>query len=126
MPPSTCVPHPTETYQPSVSAGAGHCGALTALSPLDGPKNLASIRSGVGLATRRYDSVEYPTRLHSWEQICERNAAKNDRTRETTERGLDVDVSLSSRYGTERAPQNGDRFAHNPEVAGSNPVPATT
>jgi len=29
-------------------------------------------------------------------------------------------------YETERIGEDGDRLAHNPEVAGSNPVPATS
>src|ERR1700677_4888298 len=35
-------------------------------------------------------------------------------------------MSLTCSYETERIGRDGDRLAHNPEVAGSNPVPATS
>jgi hypothetical protein len=35
-------------------------------------------------------------------------------------------MSLTCSYETERSGEDRDRLAHNPEVAGSNPVPATS
>ena len=35
-------------------------------------------------------------------------------------------MSLTWRYETQRSGEDRDRLAHNPEVAGSNPVPATS
>jgi hypothetical protein len=40
--------------------------------------------------------------------------------------GLDGRLIVTCRFETREATQDKDRLAHNPEVAGSNPVPATT
>ena len=59
------------------------------------------------------------------ERICERNAAQLPRWRGTRRDGLDGRSVVTCRFETREATRDGDRLAHNPEVAGSNPVPAT-
>src|ERR1700682_2193314 len=60
-----------------------------------------------------------------WERIWERNAAQLPRWRETRRDDLDRRLVLTCRSETREATGDGDRLAHDPEVAGSNPVPAT-
>ena len=64
--------------------------------------------------------------LLSWEQIWEQNIVKTMRTSGTWRTRLDGSTSVYLQHETDRNPRDRDRFAHNPEVAGSNPVPATS
>jgi hypothetical protein len=59
------------------------------------------------------------------ERICERNATLRPRWRETRRDGSDRRLIAICAVETREATRDGDRLAHNPEVAGSNPVPAT-
>ena len=60
------------------------------------------------------------------ERICERNAAQLPRWGETKRDGWDGRLIVSCAFETREVTWDGDRLAHNPEVAGSNPVPATS
>src|ERR1700681_3197217 len=60
-----------------------------------------------------------------WERIWERNTAERPRWRGMRRDGLDGREVVTWRFETGEATGDGDWFAHNPEVAGSNPVPAT-
>jgi hypothetical protein len=67
-----------------------------------------------------------PSARRCGERICERNAAQRPRWRETRRDGLDGRLIVTCRFESREATRNKDRLAHNPEVAGSNPVPATS
>jgi hypothetical protein len=58
-------------------------------------------------------------------RIFERNATQRPRWRETRRDGSDRRLIAICAVETREATRDGDRLAHNPEVAGSNPVPAT-
>jgi hypothetical protein len=60
-----------------------------------------------------------------WSRIWAQNTAKSIRTTATQCNKLDGSTSLTCSYETDRTGGDRDRLAHNPEVAGSNPVPAT-
>jgi hypothetical protein len=64
-------------------------------------------------------------RLLCCERICERNVAQLPRWRETRRDAADGRLVVTCPFETREATRNWDRLAHNPEVAGSNPVPAT-
>jgi len=59
------------------------------------------------------------------ERICERNATQLPRWLGTWRDGLDGRLLATCAFETLVELRNGDGLAHNPEVAGSNPVPAT-
>ena len=61
----------------------------------------------------------------TWEQMWEPNAAKPALTGATMCNGADVEEALNCMYETARTLTSARYVAHNPEVAGSNPVPAT-
>ena len=61
----------------------------------------------------------------TWERIWEQNTAKRPRIGRTRRDRSDVRTHLSGAYATIRGRFHNLRIAHNPEVAGSNPVPAT-
>jgi hypothetical protein len=60
------------------------------------------------------------------ERICERNAAQLPRWGEMRRDGWDGRLIVTCAFETREAIRDGDWLAHNPEVAGSNPVPATS
>jgi hypothetical protein len=60
-----------------------------------------------------------------WSRIWAQNTAKSIKTTATQCNKLDGSTSLTCSYETDRTGRDCDRLAHNPEVAGSNPVPAT-
>ena len=60
------------------------------------------------------------------ERICERNAVQWARRRGIRCDGVDGRLLVTCEFETREATGDGDRLAHNPEVAGSNPVPATS
>ena len=64
--------------------------------------------------------------LVDWPRIWTRNAVEPMRTSGTRRDSLDGGTSLTWTYETDRNVRDRDRLAHNPEVAGSNPVPATS
>ena len=57
------------------------------------------------------------------ERNCERNAAQRPGYCGTRRDGLDTRLFATCAFETCDVTRNGDRLAHNPEVAGSNPVP---
>jgi hypothetical protein len=61
-----------------------------------------------------------------WEQIWEPNAAKQPKPPEMRRHGPDPRTPPTCTNKTRDTAQDRDRLAHNPEVAGSNPVPATS
>jgi hypothetical protein len=60
------------------------------------------------------------------ERICERNAARRPRWRGVRRDDLDGRLVVTYTFETCGLLRDADRLAHNPEVAGSNPVPATS
>ena len=60
------------------------------------------------------------------ERIYERNAAKPPRWAGTRRDGWDGRLAATCTFETRKPLRDVDRLAHNPEVAGSNPVPATS
>jgi hypothetical protein len=89
----------------------------------------------MGQCSDKGSNTEPP--LHVWsselsptprgcERICERNAARRPRWRGTRRDGLDGRLTVTCTFEPREATRDGDRLAHNPEVAGSNPVPATS
>src|SRR3954469_9246819 len=60
-----------------------------------------------------------------WPRIWTRNTVEPMRTSGTGRDSLGTGTSLTCSYETECIGGAGDWLAHNPEVAGSNPVPAT-
>jgi hypothetical protein len=61
-----------------------------------------------------------------WPRIWTQNTVEPMRISGTQRDRLDGRTSLTCSYETECIGGDRDRLAHNPEVAGSNPVPATT
>jgi hypothetical protein len=60
-----------------------------------------------------------------WEQIWEQNTAKPIRISATGCNRRDMRPPFTCAFETVRMERNSQYVAHNPEVAGSNPVPAT-
>ena len=65
-------------------------------------------------------------RVAACERICERNAAQLPVWRGTRRDGMDVALAVACKFETPVSACPYHRLAHNPEVAGSNPVPATS
>jgi hypothetical protein len=61
----------------------------------------------------------------AWEQIWEQDSTKQTRTSATRCNRPDTWAGLTSAFATLRAGRNTWQLAHNPEVAGLYPVPAT-
>jgi hypothetical protein len=76
---------------------------------------------------RRFPAVVSGCQVHPacWSRTWAQNTAKSIRTTATQCNKLDGSTSLTCSYETDRTGGDRDRLAHNPEVAGSNPVPAT-
>jgi hypothetical protein len=83
-------------------------------------------RGGVG--SRHNAALAAPGwthRLSTCERICERNAAQLPVVLGTRRDGLNAKPAVACMFETWASIQHRHRLAHNPEVAGSNPVPAT-
>jgi hypothetical protein len=61
-----------------------------------------------------------------WPRIWTQNTVEPMRISGTQRDRLDGRTLLTCSYETQRSGEDRDRLAHNPEVAGSNPVPATS
>jgi hypothetical protein len=74
------------------------------------------------------DAGRISDRAHrgSCERICEPNAPQHPRWCATRCDGKEERLTVTCMFETCGAKRNWHRLAHNPEVAGSNPVPATT
>ena len=76
------------------------------------------------VAMRRSDELS-PIPRGCCERNCVRNAAQRRRWGETRRDGWDGGFIVTCAFETECVGGDGDWLARNPEVAGSNPVPAT-
>ena len=87
-----------------------------------------TMRSGTHRARpwRAYRALGKRSWLVWWPRIWPLNTVEPMRTSATGRDSLDGRRSLTWTYETERGGEDRDRLAHNPEVAGSNPVPATS
>jgi hypothetical protein len=79
----------------------------------------------IGGGAKKWLIRVWPTSAGCCERICERNAVQQPSWGETRRDGWDGRSIATCAFETREATGDGDRLAHNPEVAGSNPVPAT-
>ena len=95
------------------------------LPPMAPPGTKRSLDRNVQLRLggRLTTGINHPA---CWSRIWAQNKAKSIRTTATQCNKLDGSTSLTCSYETDRTGGDRDGLAHNPEVAGSNPVPATT
>src|SRR5262249_325784 len=114
-----CRDHPCG--EPGGRGGHGCCGLSTPARPVhhDAGRPPAAIRPQVLRAAAGLRSA-------ACERICERNAAQLPVWRGTPRNGLDAGLTLTWTFEMPASTWCCHRLAHNPEVAGSNPVPATS
>ena len=101
----------------------GHNGVRAAPLCSAPPKHTSE---AIGGGAKKWLIRVWPTSAGCCERICERNAVQQPSWGETRRDGWDGRSIATCAFETREATGDGDRLAHNPEVAGSNPVPATS